>query len=161
MNLRVARLRSGEWLITAAVVTMLVSLFALHWYGPTSTAGGPLPARNGWTGATHLHWLLALALLVAIAAVVAQAASRAPALPACLDVISIVVSLLGVLWLLFRVVIDAPPHQLFGAWLGLIAALGLLAGSFLALRQEGILEADGPGEVPVVGGAARQLTPRS
>jgi hypothetical protein len=150
MGFRPARLRSGEWLTAAAVVVMLISLFGLHWYGSTSAPGGRLPARDGWTGATHLHWLLALAVVVAIAAVVAQAVFRAPAVPACLDVISVVVALVAVLWLIFRVVIDAPPHQLFGAWLGLIAAFGLLAGSFLALRQEGIREADGPGEVPLV-----------
>jgi hypothetical protein len=75
---------------------------------------------------------------------------RAPAIPASLDVIAVPVTLVAVLWLLYRVAINAPADQRFGAWLELIATAGLLAASVLALRQEGILERDGPQEIPLV-----------
>ncbi len=150
MDIRLSRLRSGEVLIAVAVVVMLVALFGLSWYGASAGPGGRIAAANGWNGAPHLHWLLAIAILVGLALVIAQAACRAPAVPASLDVVGTVIALITVLWLILRVVIDAPAHQLFGPWLELIGAVGLLTGAFLSIRQEGIAEADGPGEIPVV-----------
>lgn len=139
--MKISRLRAGEWLAAASVVLMLVALFGLAWYRK----------QTGWDEVTHLRWLLLIAILLGAAAVITQAAFRTPAISVSLDVISTVVALPTVLWLIVRVVIDAGAHQKPGAWLELLGALGLLAGSFLALRQEGIREADGPGDVPLVG----------
>ncbi len=150
MHFRLSRLRRGELVSAAAVVVMVVALFGLKWYGASAGPSGRSPAVNGWTGATHLRWLLVIAILAGVAVVVTQAACRAPAIPASLDVLATVVAFVAVLWLVFRVLLDAPAHQLFGAWLELIGALGLLAGAFGALRQEGIAAGDGPGEIPVV-----------
>ncbi len=147
MSVQPSRLRGGEWLAALAVVVMVVALFALHWYGPTPGAPG---TRAGWSGTSHLHWALLVAILVGIGLVVAQAACRAPALPACLSVISSVISLLALLWLLYRVVLEAPSHQLAGAWVELAGGLALFVGSYWSMRQEGIRPQDGPGEVPVV-----------
>lgn len=147
MRIDLGRLRSGELLTAAAVVAMLVSLFALRWYG---AGPGGLPARDGWQGATHLHWLLVVATAVGAATVVTQAACRGPALPSALDALSTVIALPALVWLLFRVVIDPGAHQQAGAWVGLAAGAGLLAGSFVSLRQEGILDRDGPQQIPLV-----------
>jgi hypothetical protein len=147
MSVRPSRLRGGEWLAAAGAIVMIVALFGLHWYGPSPGAPG---THSGWTGATHLHWLLALAILVGLGLVVSQAACRAPAIPACLSVISSVVAAVTVLWLLFRVVLDPGPHQQVGAWIELLGGLTLLAGSYWSLRQEGIAPEDGPGEIPVL-----------
>jgi len=143
MRFDLRRLRAGELLATAGVVVMLVALFAVHWYDGAV-------ARTGWHTATHLRWLLLVAAAFGLAITAAQAACRGPALPASLDVLAIVVAFVTLLWLIFRVAVDPPPHELFGAWLELIGGAALLAGSFLALRQEGILERDGPGEIPLV-----------
>jgi hypothetical protein len=147
MSLVPSRLRGGEWLAGAGAVVMTIALFVPRWYGPVR--GGP-GARTGWSGATHLHWLLLLAILAGCALVVAQAACRGPALPACLSVIASVVAFVTVLWLLFRVVIDTPPHQDSGAWIELVGALGLLIGSYWSLRQEGIRPQDAPQDIEVV-----------
>ncbi len=144
MDVRAARLRTGEWLTGAGVVVMVVALFALHWYGRSGTT----PAQTGWGGTTHVNWLLLVTIVVALALVVAQAAFRAPAIPACLSVISTVVALVAALWLLLRVVIDPASHQRAGAWIELLGGLVVLVGSFLSLRKEGIAERDGPGEIP-------------
>jgi hypothetical protein len=138
--MKVSRLRAGEWLTAAAAALMLVSLLVAHWY----------PRRTGWQSATHLRWLLVIAIVLGTALVITQAALRAPAIPATLDVISIVVTIPTLLWLVLRVVIDAGAHQRLGGWFELLGAVGLLTGSFLALRREGIREADGPGEIPLV-----------
>jgi hypothetical protein len=137
---KLSRLRAGEWLTAASVLLIAVALFGLHWYG----------SRTGWQSATHLRWLALLALLLGAALVITQAAFRAPAIAVTLDVISTVVALPAVLWLILRVIIDPGAHRQAGAWLALLGGLGLLTGSYLAIRQEGIREADGPGEIPLV-----------
>jgi hypothetical protein len=144
-----ARLRAGEWLTAASALVMALALFALPWYR----------RQTGWDAVSHLRWLLLIAIVLAAALVVTQAALRTPALPVSLDVITTVVAVPTVLWLIVRVVIDAAAHQKAGAWLELLGALGILVGSFLALRQEGIRDADGPGEVPVVELAASGPSP--
>lgn len=140
MRFDLRRLRAGEWVAAVATAVMAVALFGLHWYGP----------RSGWDGATHLRWLLVVAIALGLALVVAQALFRAPAIPACLDVLSTVVASAATVWLLYRVAINAPAHERFGAWLELIAAAALAAASLLALREEGTLDSDGPTAVPVV-----------
>src|SRR5437763_3007781 len=147
MSLVPARLRAGEWLAALGAILMIVALFGLHWYGPTPDAPS---TRSGWSGATHLHWLLLVAILVGLALAISQAACRAPAIPATLSVVSSGIAFLALLWLLFRVVLDAPPHQEAGAWIELIAALLLFVGSYWSMRQEGIRPQDGPGEIPVL-----------
>ncbi len=140
MRFDLRRLRAGEWLALLAAAVMALALFALRWY----------PGRTGWQATSHLRWLLVLTIAVGLALVAAQAVFRAPAIPVSLDAIAVPVTLIAVLWLLYRVAIHAPAGQRFGAWLELIATAGLLAASVLALRQEGTLERDGPSVIPVV-----------
>lgn len=147
MSIVPARLRAGDWLAALGAIVMIVALFGLHWYGATAGGSGP---RTGWSATAHLHWLLALAILVGLAFVVAQAACRAPAIPACLSAVSIVVALITTVWLLFRVVIDPGPHRQAGAWIELLGAGALLVGSYWSLRAEGIRPEDGPGEIPLL-----------
>jgi len=143
MGFDLRRLRSGEVVALAGTLLMLVALFGVTWYGGAT-------ARTGWQGTTHVRWLLVVAAAFGLAITATQAACRDPALPASLDVLSVVVALIAVLWLIYRVIISAAPHQRAGAWLELLGSVLLLAGSFLALRQEGILERDGPGEIELV-----------
>lgn len=147
MSLAPSRLRAPEWLAAAGAVVMLVALFVLDWYGPTP--GAP-STRAGWDGATHLHWLLLIAILVGLALAITQATCRGPALPASLSVISSVITFITLLWLLYRVVIDMPAHQEAGAWIELLGALALFVGSYWSIRLEGIRPQDGPQEIPVV-----------
>jgi anaerobic C4-dicarboxylate transporter len=151
MSLHLGRLRSGEWLTAAGAAAMIVALFGLPWYGGSAGANVATSlSRNGWHSFTHMRWLVVVAIVLALALVLAQAAFRAPAIPACLDTVSTVVALAAVLWLVVGVVILIPHHQEAGAWVELAGACAVLAGSFLALRQEGIAPGDGPSHIPVV-----------
>jgi len=125
-----------------------VSLFALPWYGATS--GGGSSSLTGWQGLTNLRWLLLLDAVLALALVVFQATRRAPAVPASMSVIVTWVGGLTFLWLGYRVLIDPPPHERYGAYLGLLAALVIAVGGYLSMRQEGISPKDGPSEIPIV-----------
>lgn len=142
---------------TSAVV-LLASMFWLKWYAlndvlaRTAATLGFSRSVNGWHGLTSLRWLVLVTVLCALALVCFQASRRAPAIPVSLSVIVTVLSLLTVLALFYRVVIDVPGDQArkAGAWLGLASAAALLYGAFLSLRTEGIAQRDGPTEIETV-----------
>jgi hypothetical protein len=144
-NLR--RLRAGEYLTAVGVAAMLVALFVVPWSAAGSGAAVGAP-RDGWNALGALRWMLLIVVAVGLGLVVAQARFRAPAIPACLDTVSMALAAIAVVWVIIDVVSGS--HQRVGAWLGLAAACTIEAGSFLALRQEGILDADGPQHIPVV-----------
>jgi hypothetical protein len=139
-----ARLRRGELLAGAGAVLLAVFMLAGKWYGHGSHA------RTGWESLTVLRWLLVVTIALAFALLLAQAARRSPAIPVTLSLFVSVLGLISVLALVYRVLISPPAHELLGAFLGLISALGLAYGGYLSLREEGIAARDAPGEIPVV-----------
>jgi hypothetical protein len=112
------RLRAGEVLAGLAGVVLVAS----GWSGP------PVPAV-----------LLCLAALPALALPVAQATARSPAVPVALGVLTSAAGIVAVPLALVRLLLRPGA----GAWLGLAAALGVLAGGWLSMRAELV-----PGEVP-------------
>lgn len=156
-----ARLRQGEILAGVAGLILLVVLFAVPWYGlsgtfaPTAASLGLPTTSTGWDGLTTIRWLLLLTALAALALALAQAACRGPALPACLGVVVIVLGFISTVALIVRVGLDLPgPSHVVerraGAFIGLAATALILVGGYRSLRQEGVLERDGPREIPTV-----------
>ncbi len=156
-----SRLRRGETIVAAAATLLLIFLFVLPWYGLTPTyarTAATLPTStsvSGWNSLSHLRWLILVTIVVALALAYFQAACRAPATPVSLSVILIVLSLLNVLALLYRVLINVPGpdgfyEQKAGAYLGLLCSLALLYGAYQSLRREGIRPQDGPQEIETV-----------
>jgi hypothetical protein len=153
------RLRVNEWLLGAASLVLLVSLFALHWFGVRSelavTAaqiGGVKSSYSGWDSFTVGQYVIVLTCLVGLAAWYFQASRRAPALPVTLTVMSGPLGLLSTLLIFHRVVLSKPgPKDLIslrpGAIVGLLAAATLTAAAWRSLRDDGIREVDGPGEI--------------
>jgi hypothetical protein len=153
------RLRPADVLAGAAGVALLVVEF-LHWYGvrgvPStvsqgsngSTAYAPLaqpPDVTAWQAFSVVDILLALCALVAIALVIVTATARGPAKPVAFTVLTTLAGLLATLLALFRLLV--PPKGFYelryGAWLGLAAALLILVGGFLAMKDDRT-----PGAVP-------------
>jgi hypothetical protein len=113
MDLR--RLRSGELLAAVSGVGLLAVMF-LDWFG----------GRPGWEALT-------LVVLTVTARPVAMAGSAAS--------ITVGVAAIVLLYLLFRIVVNEPGpdagHAIgLGAYLGLLAVAGCLAGAWLALGDE-------------------------
>jgi hypothetical protein len=161
MNLDPSRLRRGELIVGASALVLLASMFVLDWYGltatysPTAEGLGVPTAVNAWDGLTIMRWLLLLTVGSALALVYFQARRRAPALPVTLSALTTVLSLITVLALIYRVLINQPgPGEVVearvGAYVGLLSAVALLYGAWRSLRQEGIAERDAPAEIPVV-----------
>jgi hypothetical protein len=143
--LNVDRLRRGELVAGASGLLLLVFMFALTWYAvtgalrPTLAALGRPTSYNGWEGLTAVRWLLLATALVALALAYFQAAQRAPAIPVSLAVSVTVLGALSVLTLIYKVLINTPRSgldQRAGAYLGLLAAIGIAYGGFASLREE-------------------------
>jgi hypothetical protein len=148
-------------IVGASAIVLLASMFVLKWYG-SSASLAPSAARHGaptsvagWNGLTNLRWLILITVICGLALVYFQATRRAPAVPVSLSVILFVLGLITTLALIYRVLINPPgPNSLIdqkaGAFVGLIAALVLTWGDYRSMRQEGILDRDGPGEIETV-----------
>jgi hypothetical protein len=137
-----SRLRPADWLAGAAGALLLATLF-LPWYdavgvGTVSYGPGSSAGATAWRAFSVIDVLLALLALLAIALPVVTAVANGPAKPVALAVLSSLGSILAVLLVLFRL-IDSPVDGLkpdWGAWLGLLAALLMLAGCWGAMRDE-------------------------
>ena len=150
MDLR--RLRAGEWLAAVAGLALIASLF-LPWYegsfgGVGAQYSGGDPEFTGWEALTVLDVVFVAGGLAGVAILVVTATQRTPALPVALGAIAVLVGLIVVALVLYRV-LDVPgletggPAEAYpdgdrrvGLWTGLLAALGLTAGSFLSMRDE-------------------------
>jgi len=154
MELDPSRLRHGEMIVGVGAVVLLASMFVLTWFGVSGGAGRS-SSINGWHALTHVRWLVLLCAVCGLALVYLQISRRAPALPATLSVIVNVLGLLTTLALVYRVLINEPgPDSLVqqkpGAFVGLVAAIAIAYGSYASMRQEGIADRDGPGEIETI-----------
>jgi hypothetical protein len=113
------RLRAGEALAGVAGVVLIATL---------------------WSAPPVLAVLLCLTALPAVALPVAQVTRRSPALPVALGVFTTAAGTLATALALVRL-LDRPGA---GAWVGLAASLGVLAGAWLSLRAESLPGAQPP-----------------
>jgi hypothetical protein len=143
--MRLDRLRWPEWLIATSGVLLLVAILALPWYR------GSHGSLNGWHGMTHLRWVLVVTVALALITALAQATQRSPAIPVTLTVFTGFAGAASAVVLILRVLADPPGgSRQAGGFVALIAALGILYASWQSLRTDGVAEADGPGEIPVI-----------
>jgi hypothetical protein len=142
-----SRLRRGEMLAGASAVLLAVFMVGGKWYGAGSGKGGAL---TGWQALTDLRWLMLVTIIAAVGLVFAQAARRAPAIPVTMSLVVMLLGIVTVLALIYRVLINPPPRQETGAYLGLLWALGVAVGGYFSLRQEGIARRDERRDIPIV-----------
>lgn len=167
VQLRPGRLRFPEAAAGFLGIALVAVLVAVAWYhltGPaalcgagTSCAHGGLAHRPrtlaGWQSFTVLRWAVLASAILAVTLAWTQIAHRAPAVPVSIAVLLSTVGLLAALWLLLRLLVSSPAAHsatAAGGWIEFVLLLGAVAAGIASLRREGILERDGPGEVPVV-----------
>ena len=129
MDLR--RLRAGECIAAVAGVALLVSLF-LPWYG--AGAGD----ASGWEALAVVDVALALVAASGVSLLVVTGSQRVPAVPVALASLVTLVGLIGLVLVLVRLanLPDGFDGREPGVWLGLVAAIGIVAGSAVAMRDE-------------------------
>jgi uncharacterized YccA/Bax inhibitor family protein len=125
------RLRIGELIALAGAILVIVAL-TRPWY---ETPTGNLSAWATFGPAVALLMISAIGALVLVLTTVFE---RSTALPVAAGVWSVFFAILGVLSAVVRV-LERPDsaHALCaGAWLGLVGALLIAVGSWLAMRDE-------------------------
>ena len=127
MNLR--RLRAGEWIAAAGGIVLLVSLWT-PWYSE--------PDASAWESLAVTDVLLALLAAAAVGLWLITAVQRMPSVPIAYSAFLSGAAIIGVILVLIRVanLPDAAGGRGWGLWLGLAGALGILAGAWLAMRDE-------------------------
>ncbi len=129
MSLR--RLRAGELLALAGAICVIVSLFE-PWY---ENATGKL---TGWDTFGPALVLLIVSALAALTLVMGAVTERSTALPVAAAVWSTFFGIVGVIAAVVRV-LERPQDATelcAGAWLALVGAILILAGSWQSMRDE-------------------------
>ena len=141
------RVRTGEVVAGVAGVLLLVSTF-LNWY----TVSGRDDGLTAWAAFGVVDVLVALVALLGIALAVSQVVGRGPALPVALGVITTTLALAGTLLVLYRILNQPGPNDLIGvepgAYVGLLATLGVFLGAWLSLSDERPRPVDPPPPEP-------------
>jgi hypothetical protein len=129
MDLR--RLRAPEWITALSGAALLVSLF-LPWY----TSGAE--DATAWQTLAVTDVLLALVAAFGVALLPITASQPTSAVPIAFSTLVSLAGMVGVVLVLFRAASlpDAADGREWALWLGLVAALGIAAGAWLAMREE-------------------------
>jgi hypothetical protein len=149
VNFKAGRVGPGDWLLFGCSVGLLVDLFAVGWFAER-TGSQALSVRRqiadqtGWQALSAIGALTALVCVIGVVIWWLQATRRSPALPTVLDTLLAPVTVVVLLLLGFRVIIDTPGHASAraGGYVGLLLSLGLAAGVYVSLRREGVSDAD-------------------
>ena len=128
-----SRLRAGEWLAVVGAAALLVTLF-LDWVGPAK--------KSGWSS---LGWVTLAFCIAAIGCVawlaMANATNRPIAQVVAASLLTAAIGTIAFVALALRVLLFQPgPNDIvvlrYGAWVGLLAALILALGGWLAIKDE-------------------------
>ena len=126
MDLR--RLRAGEWIVGAAGIALLVSLF-LDWYG----------SANAWQSFSVADIVLLVSALCGIALFLAVATQRSPAVGQGLSACTVPVALLAAVLVVIHalsVPSGAAGGRAIGLWVGLVGAFGVLVGAWRSMGDQ-------------------------
>jgi hypothetical protein len=134
----------GELVSATSAVLLLVTMFALAWFGVDGIPGRTarlVYAENAWEGLTLVRWLLLVTIAVALGVPLLHFSQRSHGVR---TETGLLVTLLGTVTsvtLIFRVLIVLPSSdqvvdQKLGAFLGTLCALGVAYGGLESLRDE-------------------------
>ena len=141
------RVRAGELVAGAAGAVLLASMF-LSWYSVSSRDD----TLTAWGAFSFVDILLALVALLGIVLALSEVVGRGPALPVALGVVTTTLALAGTLLVLYRIINQPGPNDAIsvdvGAYVGLLASLGVFLGAWLSLSDERPRPADPPPPEP-------------
>src|SRR5947209_10133688 len=125
---------------------LLVIMFALEWYGAVglphgAERSGITSAANAWQELTGLRWLMLLTVLVALGAVILHITQRSHGAQTDTGLAVTGLGALSAILLANRVLVDLPaPSSVvdakLGAYLGVLATIGIVIGGYQSIREE-------------------------
>jgi hypothetical protein len=140
-----SRIPGGELLSVVSAILLLVTIFALEWYGvvgtPSRSRGSTATsAENGWHGLTALRWLMLLTVIVVLGSVVLHANQSYHGAETDTSLLVAVLGTVTAGLLAYRVLIDLPdPNAVvdakLGAILGIVSAGGIALGGWESVRE--------------------------
>ena len=153
MDFDISRLRRADRIIGISAIAFFIFLFFFKWFGVSSNVSSIAGvnvniSKSGWDTFTNSRWIWLLTILVALASVAVVATQAKLDLPVKHGVIVTGLGALSVVLILYRI-FDHPEASAsfgnfhasvglkIGIWLGLIAALGVTYGGYLAMHEEG------------------------
>jgi hypothetical protein len=177
MSFQMSRLRRCDQIIGGGAIAFFIFLFFFKWYGGSASSSiGAISygvSANGWHTFTNSRWIWLLTIIVALGAVWLQASGRRLDGPVHPSVVVTALGALSAVLILYRI-IDHPSGGTSGSiagvhysasygikigiWLGLIAALAIAYGGYLAMQDEGATlslaggQGAGGGAAPPAGG---------
>ncbi len=161
------KLRTGELIAGISGVLLLIVMF-FSWYGvggaigEFASAAGVDTSVNAWKAFDFVDLVLFVTAAVAIGAALLAAAGRSVSLPVALSVVVTILGIIVALLVLYRIINQPGPNDVvdvkFGAYLGFLVCLGIAAGGFLAMADEGTRPGDA-GPRAQTGGAPTPPTP--
>jgi hypothetical protein len=156
MGFDIGGLRRSDRIIGIGAIAFFIFLFFFKWYGvSSSTSVGGVSysdSANGWHTFTNSRWIWIITIIVALSAVAISAGVLKLKSPVQPGVLVAGLGALSAILILYRI-IDHPSAGTsgtiagvhysasvgikIGIWLGLIAALALTYGGYLAMQDEG------------------------
>jgi hypothetical protein len=139
------RIHTGEIISGLSALALLPIMFLLEWYGtvglPRSRRSGIETVVNAWQELAIIRWLMLLAALVALGSVILHATQKSHGTKT--DTSFLVAGIGGVTAVVlgYRVLINLPhPGSVvdikIGAFLGLLAVLGIALGGYDSILEE-------------------------
>jgi hypothetical protein len=155
MGFDFSRLRHADRVIGASAIALFIFMFFFDWYGYSSNAttisgvsvGGTSASFSGWHTFTNSRWIWLITIIVALVAVAAAAGMFNLDSPVSLEAVVTGLGGLSTLLIFYRIVhhptasasigsFHASVGIKVGIWLGLVAAIGITYGGYLAMRAQ-------------------------
>jgi hypothetical protein len=157
MSVDMGRLHRSDRIIGISAIAFFVFLFFFKWFGVSSSAsvGGGISysdSANGWHTFTNSRWIWIVTIIVALAAVAISAGAFKIDSPVQTGMLVAGLGAVSAALIIYRI-FDHPSAGTsgtiagvhysasvgikLGIWLGLIAALGVAYGGYLAMQSEG------------------------
>lgn len=142
---------TGEKIAGVSGLALIIVMF-LSWWGAPGDLGelaefaGVDTTANAWQGADFLDIIWFLTGVAGITLALMAITATSPAMPVSMSAIVAGLGILSTLLILYRI-IDPPSEagREYGVFLGLLAAIGIAYGGWLAMQEEGTTFGDQTG----------------
>jgi hypothetical protein len=143
---RATRAPAGELLSALSALLLLAVMFATKWYGVVALPdgaqrSGTQSASSAWNQLSDVRWMMLLTVLVTLGSVAIHVTQRSHGSQSDTSVVITFVAAITAALLVYRVLIALPaPRDIvdakIGAYLGLLAAVGVTIGGFESRRAQ-------------------------